>query len=290
MAYSPSIIKEFRFKCANELRIQRNKLMTKDLILRYGGGRRKKLHLSKIYALSCGEASFKEDHCQIWALDSQELCSAMKMIVLKPESSWGEMRDEGEFCVRDEEVSLPTRPFSSLINHQFLRDCFCFSIARILGAAVMEPRIGVPVAGEPRSSDQVRRAGDPEVPSSKCWTRSFLHKLEMDFIVTAGSLLKESLSSLSDEEDHVTKKVRNRDGMVFEKDAGTTVNPSFRHALVGQVMEDEMEEDKDTESEPNLDEMEDYRLNLATEPPNICFAEKIHREINARLDMHDFIR
>ncbi|KAK9118837.1 hypothetical protein Scep_016930 [Stephania cephalantha] len=29
------------------------------------GGRRKKLHLSKIYAFSCGKASFKEDHSQI---------------------------------------------------------------------------------------------------------------------------------------------------------------------------------------------------------------------------------
>ncbi|KAK9087021.1 hypothetical protein Syun_029415 [Stephania yunnanensis] len=98
------------------------------------------------------------------------------------------------------------------------------------------------------------------------------------------------MSSLYDEEDHVTKNVRNREGTVFEKDAGTTVNPSFRHALVGQVMEDKMEEDKDTESEPNLDEMEDYRLNLATKPPNICFAEKIHTEINARLDMTLFVR
>ncbi|KAK9088997.1 hypothetical protein Scep_028079 [Stephania cephalantha] len=60
---------------------------------RSGGGRRKKLHLSKIYALSCGEASFKEGHCQIGALDSQELCSAMKLIVLKLECSWGGMRD-----------------------------------------------------------------------------------------------------------------------------------------------------------------------------------------------------
>ncbi|KAK9114000.1 hypothetical protein Syun_020797 [Stephania yunnanensis] len=38
---------------------------------RSGGGRRKKLHLSKIYALSGGEASFKEGHRQIGALDSQ---------------------------------------------------------------------------------------------------------------------------------------------------------------------------------------------------------------------------
>ncbi|KAK9085470.1 hypothetical protein Sjap_025881 [Stephania japonica] len=77
-------------------------------------------------------------------------------------------------------------------------------------------------------------------------------------------LLSESPSSLSEEEDRVTKKVRNIYGTIVVKNAANLTDHSFKQALNNESNEAYMDED-DSGSEPDLNERVDYHLDLSSD-------------------------